>query len=94
MKRTFEHIGSVPPRLYFDNMTTAVARGSKDDECVLIDGFTRFLLHYRFRADLCDAASGNEKGDVENKIGYSSCNAFIPISIITMCEGFNKQLCE
>ena len=92
MKRTFEHMGGVPPRLYFDNMTTDVARGLNDGECVLIDGFTRFVLHYRFQADFCDPASGNEKGDVENKLGYSSCNAFIPISIITMCEEFNKQL--
>ena len=42
MKRIFEHIGGVPPRLRFDNMTTAVAQVLKDGERVLTDGFTRF----------------------------------------------------
>ena len=62
MKRIFEHIGGVPPRLRFDNMTTAVAQVLKDGERVLTDGFTRFMLHYRFQADFCNPASGNEKG--------------------------------
>lgn len=48
MKRIFEHIGGVPPRLRFDNMTTAVAQVLKGTERVLTDGFTRFMLHYRF----------------------------------------------
>ena len=61
MKRIFEHIGGVPPRLRFDNMTTAVAQVLKDGERVLTDGFTRFMLHYRFQADFCNPASGNEK---------------------------------
>ena len=50
MKRIFERIGGVPPRLRFDNMTTAVAQVLKDGERVLTDGFTRFMLHYRFQA--------------------------------------------
>ena len=71
MKRIFEYIGGIPIRLRFDNMTTAVAQVLKDGERVLTDGFTRFMLHCIFRADFCNPASGNEKGNVEKKVGYS-----------------------
>ena len=92
MKRIFEHIGGVPPRLRFDNMTTAVAQVLKGTDRVLTDGFTRFMLHYRFKAEFCNPASGNEKGNVENKVGYSRRNAFVPIPTITSFEAFNEQL--
>ena len=92
MKRIFEHIGGVPPRLRFDNMTTAVAQVLKGTERVLTDAFTRFMLHYRFQAEFCNPASGNEKGNVENKVGYSRRNAFVPVPTITSFEAFNEQL--
>ena len=92
MKRIFEHIGGVPPRLRFDNMTTAVAKVLKDGERDLTDGFNRFMLHYRFRADFCNPASGNEKGNVESKVGYSRRNFFVPVPTITSFEEFNEEL--
>ena len=64
MKRIFEHMGGVPPRLRFDNMTTAVAQVLRGTERSLTDGFSRFMLHYRFRAEFCNPASGNEKSKV------------------------------
>ncbi len=94
MKRIFEHIDGVPPRLRFDNMSTAVAQVLKDGERILTDGFTRFMLHYRFQADFCNPASGNEKGNVENKVGYSRRNAFVPVPVITSFEEFNEHLWE
>ena len=75
MKRIFEYIGGIPIRLRFDNMTTAVAQVLKDGERVLTEGFTRFVLHCIFRADFCNPASSNEKGNVEKKVGYSRRNA-------------------
>jgi hypothetical protein len=92
MQRIFEHVGGVPPRLRFDNMTTAVAQVLKGTERVLTDGFTRFMLHYRFQADFCNPSSGNEKGNVENKVGYSRRNAFVPVPTITSFDEFNKYL--
>lgn len=92
MKCIFEQIGGVPPRLKFDNMTTAVAQVLKGTDRVLTDGFTRFMLHYRFQADFCNPASGNEKGNVENKVGYSRRNAFVPVPKIESFEAFNEYL--
>lgn len=67
---------------------------SKGTERVLTDGFRRFMLHYRFQADFCNPASGNEKGNVENKVGYSRRNAFVPVPTITSFEEFNQWLWE
>ncbi len=94
LQRIFEYIGGVPPRLRFDNMSTAVAQVLKNGERVLTDGFTRFMLHYRFQADFCNPAAGNEKGNVENKVGYTRRNAFVPIPTITSFDAFNEHLLE
>ena len=91
MKRFFERIGGVPPRLRFDNMTTAVAQVLKDGERVLTDDFTRFMLHYRFQADFCNPVSGNEKSNVENKVGHNRRNAFVPVPVIASFDEFNPK---
>lgn len=92
LQRIFEHIGGVPLRLRFDNMSTAVVQVLKDGERALTDGFTRFMLHYRFQAEFCNPASGNEKGNVENKVGYTRRNAFVPIPTVASLDAFNEQL--
>ncbi len=92
MQRIFERIGGVPTCLRFDNMTTAVSQVLKGTERVLSDGFLRFKLHYRFQAEFCNPAAGNEKGNVENKVGYSRRNAFVPVPTITSFDAFNEHL--
>lgn len=94
LKRVFEHIGGVPPRLRFDNLSTAVVKVLEGGERELTDGFRRFMLHYRFQADFCNPAAGNEKGNVENKVGYSRRNAFVPVPTVTSFENFNEWLWE
>jgi len=73
-------------------MTTAVAHVLKGTERTLSNGFARFKLHYRFGADFCNPASGNEKGNVENKVGYSRRNFFVPVPTIENFEEYNKKL--
>lgn len=92
MQRIFEHIGGVPIRIRADNMTTAVAQVLEGTERILSDGFARFKLHYRFQADFCNPASGNEKGNVENKVGYGRRNALVPVPTITSFDEFNEYL--
>ena len=92
IRRIFEYIGGVPARIRFDNMSTAVAQVLEGTERKLTDGFTRFMLHYRFQADFCNPASGNEKGNVENKVGYIRRNALVPIPTIISFEEFNSHL--
>lgn len=92
LQRVFEHIGGVPPVLRFDNLSAAVAQVLEGTERVLTDGFTRFKLHYRFKAEFCNPAAGNEKGNVENKVGYSRRNAFVPVPTVETFDSFNEYL--
>ena len=41
LKRVFEHIGGVPPRLRFDNLSTAVVKVLEDGKRELTEGFSR-----------------------------------------------------
>ena len=92
LKRIFYHIGGVPPRLRCDNMTTAVAQVLEGAERVITDGFYRFMLHHRFKADFCNPGKGNEKGNVENKVGYTRRNMLVPVPTITDFDAFNDEL--
>ena len=92
LKRIFYHIGGVPIRVRCDNMTTAVAQILEGTERVITDGFYRFMLHHRFEADFCTPGKGNEKGNVENKVGYTRRNMLVPVPVITGFDDFNEEL--
>jgi len=92
MKRIFHHIGGIPVRIRCDNMVTAVAHIMEGTERILTDGFYRFMLHHRFKADFCTPSKGNEKGNVENKVGYTRRNMLVPVPVITDFEKFNEEL--
>jgi len=94
LKRIFYHIGGVPHRLRCDNMTTAVAQVLNGRDRVVSDGFRRFMLHHRFQAEFCNPAAGNEKGNVENKVGYTRRNLLTPMPMIEDFEAFNESLLE
>lgn len=91
LKRIFEYIGGVPSSILMDNMKPAV-KILPNGERELTEGFKSFVLHYRFEAKFCNVASGNEKGNVENKIGYHRRNWFVPIPVIDDIEEYNKTL--
>jgi len=92
MKKVFYHIGGVPLRAKMDNMSTAVAKVLKGAERVISDGFYRFMLHHRFGAEFCNPSKGNEKGNVENKVGYTRRNMLVPVPEIIDFEAFNEEL--
>lgn len=92
LKRIFKHIGGVPLVLRLDNMTTAVAHIGQGAQRELTEGFSRFMLHYRFQPVFCNPASGNEKGNVENKVGYTRRNFLVPVPTIADFEQFNETL--
>ena len=92
MKRIFYHIGGIPARCRLDNMSTAVVQILKGAERVITDGFYRFMLHHRFKADFCNPDSGNEKGNVENKVGYTRRNMLVPVPVITDFDAYNEEL--
>lgn len=94
LKRFFKYIGGVPKVIVMDNMRTVVSKILKGGEREITEGFNRFALHYRFQMRFCNPASGNEKGSVENKIGYHRRNWFVPIPKIEDLEEYNQTLWE
>lgn len=92
MQRIFEYMGKVPRRILFDNMSSAVAKILPNHERKLADTFSRFALHHKFKPVFCNPNKGNEKGSVENKVGYKRRNFFVPIPTIIDLEQFNEDL--
>ena len=92
MKSMFNHIGGVPSRIWFDNMSTAVVKILKEGKRINTDGFLRFANHYGFEAVFCNPNAGHEKGNVENKVGYTRRNLFVPIPEFKDIEEYNVEL--
>lgn len=77
MKLIFKQMGCVPRTIRIDNMSTAVITPkSKFEQATLTDQFLQFSTHYGFTVQVCNPASGHEKGSVENKVGYVRYNFF------------------
>lgn len=91
LKDIFKHIGGVPREIWFDNLTAAVAFRKNKDR-ILNESFDKFSAHYKFKPKFCNPASGNEKGNVENKVGYFRRNYFVPIPEIPNIAEYNKHL--
>lgn len=86
----FNYIGGVPGLLIFDNATGVGRRvGDKIREAKL---FSQFRAHYGFGIRFCNPNSGHEKGHVENKVGYTRHNLFVPPLAYDVIETFNKEL--
>ncbi len=94
LQRIFEFIGGVPLRILFDNMSSAVIHIEEHGKRKLTDMFMRFTMHHRFKAEFCNPDSPNEKGNVENKVGYIRRNYLLPPPKIEDLDKFNLELLE
>ena len=92
LMRIFEFIGGVPLRILFDNMSSAVLHVEAHGNRVLTEMFMRFAMHHRFKAEFCNPDSPQEKGNVENKVGYIRNNYLLPPPEINDLEAFNIEL--
>jgi len=92
LKDIFEHLEHVPRIIWFDNLSAAVAGIEDKGDRKLVDQFYRFTLHYGFKAQFCNPGKGHEKGHVENKVGYSRRNFFVPEPAFDDIEEFNQGL--
>ena len=92
LQRLFLLIGGVPKIIRFDNLSAAFVKVISGTERSLTKMFKTFQWHYRFQAEFCNPGKGNEKGHVENKVGYVRRNSFSPIPIIEDLDKFNENL--
>lgn len=92
LKRVFEYVGGVPARIVFDNATGIGRRVCKTVRTTEL--FGAFAAHYGFPFSFCNPESGNEKGNVENKVGYVRRELFVPVPRIDSVEGYNARLLD
>ena len=74
-RNAFEMFGGVPERVMVDNCKTAVLkarRSGSDPE--FNPAYEDFARHYVFRISACNPGRPNEKGRVENAVGYIKGN--------------------
>ncbi len=70
----FEFFGGVPARVMVDNCKTAVLQHRRGQVPVLNPRYEQFAEHYRFDIVPCNVKAPNEKGRVENAVGYVKKN--------------------
>ena len=90
--RAFEYFGAVPTRILYDNTTLAVARILGDGERQKTRAFSELQSHYLFAEKFGRPAKGNDKGKVENLVGYARRNFMVPIPHAASWEALNAQL--
>ena len=92
--RAFEFFGGVPCRISYDNLKLAVAQivGGRGRKCSR--EFQRFLGHYLYREHFCRVGRPNEKGHVENLVGYGRRNFLVPVPVIDDLEQLNETLSQ
>ena len=90
LRDIFHHIGGVPLRIVFDNASGIGRRVG--EKITMSQLFLRFKCHYGFSVSFCNPASGNEKGNVENKVGYIRRNFFVPIPQVGDLQAWNGKL--
>jgi hypothetical protein len=90
--RSFGAFKGVPLVCVFDNPKTVVLH-RRDDEIEWNPTFGQVALDYRFAPELCTPRKGNQKGAVENLVGWVK-NSFFKVRRFVDREDLERQLVE
>ena len=90
----FHYFGGVPTRISYDNLKTAVKKILIGPEREEQDSFILFRSHYLFQSHYCNPNAGNEKGRVEDGVGYSRRNFLSPPPAVGGFDELNTRLLE
>lgn len=72
-ERTFRFFGGIFPNITYDNDTVLI-KGINGDSHIQTDFSLNLEEHFGFESHFCNPAAGNEKGSVENAVGYCRRN--------------------
>ena len=73
-RHAFEFFGGIPEKIMCDNCKTAVLSHPRGLPPVLNPRYADFAAHCGFTIKACNVRKGNEKGMVENAVGYVKHN--------------------
>lgn len=90
--QAFAFFGGVPTRISYDNSRIAVKKFVGPRKRELTDGFLRLQSHYLFKEHFCLVRKANEKGHVENLVGYTRRNFLVPLPSVRSFDELNDQL--
>lgn len=91
-KRAFNFFGKAPTRISYDNSKIAVAKVTGHRDRKLTQEFLRLQSHYLYKAHFCLVRRANEKGHVENLVGYTRRNFLVPVPQVDSIEELNAEL--
>jgi hypothetical protein len=91
-KRAFEFLEGVPRRISYDNSKIAVAKITGGRGREVTREFLRLEGHFLFEHHFCLVRRPNEKGHVENLLGYARRNYLVPVPETDSLEGLNAAL--
>lgn len=94
LQELFTLTGGIPKKIWFDNLSAAVAKIERGQDRITTEAFKLFSLHYGFHAEFCNVGKGSDKGNVENKIGTTRRNCFVPMLEMTNWQDINQILLE
>jgi transposase len=90
--RAFHHFQGIPQRISYDNLKVAVQRILEGRNRQEQKAFIVFRSHYLFKSRFCTPGQGNEKGRVEEGVGFGRRNFMVPIPDVTSFEELNEHL--
>lgn len=93
-RRAFEFFGGAPRVAVYDNLGSAVDQVLRGRQRKLNARFAKFLEYHLIEARFCNVARGNEKGHVENGVGWARRNLLTPMPRFTDWACFNQQLAQ
>jgi Mu transposase, C-terminal domain/Integrase core domain len=73
-QHAFEFFGGIPHKVMVDNLKSAVLKRALGEAPVFHPKYLDFALHNGFTITPCNVGKGNEKGRVENGVGYVKKN--------------------
>jgi transposase len=90
--RAFAFFGGVPTRIRYDNSRLAVVKLTDRHERQLSHEFLRLAAHFGFAHVFCGPRRPQEKGHVENGVGYVRRNFLVPVPAADSWEQLNDRL--
>src|SRR5215203_1001710 len=83
-RHALEFFGATPRRVMHDNLKTAVLEHRPHEAVKFHPRYLDFARHYGFAPVACNVRRGNEKGRVENSIGYVQKNFLAGLEISSL----------
>lgn len=88
----FDFFGGVPLSILYDNTKIAVSRILGGVERKKTKAFMELQSHYLFKDIFARVGKGNDKGKVENLVGYARRNFMVPLPEFKSIEALNEHL--